>query len=187
MAITLTHILQRMVLSGDVPSKDVAKRIGKAYTTLLREINPHDNGAKVGVDSLLPIMRATGDDSPLHHLARELGYSLVRKAPEQQPLADPTPLLLSLLQGYGDFSRNIARVVEGEELSPEAVAETERAGQTAVMAILGFLEVLRATSAMAHSAGETEKEAAEPVEQPAKTPQPRKRNKKSARRGSQAA
>ena len=42
--------IQKMVRDGEVPAKSVAEAVGKPYSsTLMREINPHDKGAKLGV------------------------------------------------------------------------------------------------------------------------------------------
>ena len=54
-----------------------AVKIGKPYSTMMREVNPNDKGAKVGADTLMDIVRATKDISPLVFMAKELGYRLV--------------------------------------------------------------------------------------------------------------
>lgn len=41
--------IQKMVRDGEVPAKSVAEAVGKPYSTLMREINPYDKGAKLGV------------------------------------------------------------------------------------------------------------------------------------------
>ncbi|GKT29660.1 hypothetical protein ADUPG1_001249 [Aduncisulcus paluster] len=73
----LTKLLQDVVLKNDKPARDVANEINKPYPTLLREINPEDKGAKVGVEELIPIMKATGSIRPLTRLANIMGYVLV--------------------------------------------------------------------------------------------------------------
>ena len=73
----ITKITQEIVLEGPKPAKVVAETIGKPYSTLLREINPYDTGAKIGVETLLQIMKATQNASPLDFMAREMGYTLV--------------------------------------------------------------------------------------------------------------
>jgi len=73
----ITKITQEIVLEGAKPAKVVAETIGKPYSTLLREINPYDAGAKIGVETLLQIMKVTQNASPLDFMAREMGYTLV--------------------------------------------------------------------------------------------------------------
>lgn len=59
-----------------IPVKQIAEEIGKPYGTLQRELNPHDDGAKLGIMELLPIMRVTDSTRPLEHLASRMGYRL---------------------------------------------------------------------------------------------------------------
>lgn len=76
----LINIVHNLVLEESVPAKELAKEIGKPYSTLLREVNPYDEGAKLGVDTMLNIMKYTRNVEPLKYMAAELGYSLVRAA-----------------------------------------------------------------------------------------------------------
>lgn len=73
----VTKVVQDAVLNGPLEAKEICDRIGKPYSTLLREINPFDARAKLGVETFLDIIRVTGNHDPLKFLARELGYSLV--------------------------------------------------------------------------------------------------------------
>jgi hypothetical protein len=73
----MSEVLAEMVQRNALTIKEIAERIGKPYPTLLRELNPFDEYAKVGVDLFLPLMLVCGDDQPLHHLASRLGYRLV--------------------------------------------------------------------------------------------------------------
>ncbi|MBU1610209.1 MAG: amino acid-binding protein, partial [Proteobacteria bacterium] len=73
----VTKVVQDMVLNGPIEAKELCVRIGKPYSTLLREINPFDSRAKLGVETLLDIIRVTGNNEPLKFMARELGFGLV--------------------------------------------------------------------------------------------------------------
>lgn len=73
----LSTLIHNLVLDNPVPAKDLAKAIGKPYSTLLREVNPYDAGAKLGAETLLQIMMQTGDTKPLEYMAGKLGYALV--------------------------------------------------------------------------------------------------------------
>lgn len=75
----LTRIVHTSILESPIPAKVIAKKIGKPYSTLLREVNPYDEGAKLGVETLLQILKITGDTAPLEYLANELGMELVSK------------------------------------------------------------------------------------------------------------
>ena len=72
------QLIQDTVSRSPIGAKAVAgKKIGKPYSTMMREVNPNDKGAKVGADTLMDIVRATKDISPLVFMAKELGYRLV--------------------------------------------------------------------------------------------------------------
>ena len=73
----LSTLIHNLVLDNPVPAKDLAKAIGKPYSTLLREVNPYDAGAKLGAETLLQIMMQTGDVKPLEFMANKLGYTLM--------------------------------------------------------------------------------------------------------------
>ena len=45
--------IQKTVRDGEVPAKSVAEAVGKPYSTLMREINPYDKGAKLGVETFM--------------------------------------------------------------------------------------------------------------------------------------
>lgn len=72
---SVTRITQSMVLNAK-QSKWVAERIGKPYPTMMRELNPYDQSAKLGADTLLEIMKVTNNISALEYMAAELGYQL---------------------------------------------------------------------------------------------------------------
>lgn len=76
---TLTEVIEAMIDEGEKPIKAIAAEIGKPYPTLKRELNPADDGAKLGADALLGIMRSCGSIAPLEWLADRLGYVVRRK------------------------------------------------------------------------------------------------------------
>lgn len=72
----LSQIVHTVVLEDMKPARKVAEEIGKPYSTLLREVNPYDQSAKLGVETLLDIMQCTGNVTPLEYMAEQLGYHL---------------------------------------------------------------------------------------------------------------
>ena len=68
--------VHQLVLNGNMPAKSVAIAVGKPYQTLMREINPEDLGAKLGVETFMAIIDTTGDSTPLSVMVQELGYRL---------------------------------------------------------------------------------------------------------------
>lgn len=75
----LIKVVHNIVLDSPTPAKALAKELGKPYSTLLREINPYDSGAKLGVETMLQIMQITGNVTPLEYMADQLGYTLEPK------------------------------------------------------------------------------------------------------------
>lgn len=80
MTAELSNLIHDMILRGPIPAKILAKQIGKPYSTLLREANPHDGGAKLDVETFIRIIKATGDLSPMEYIARELDFEMVPKS-----------------------------------------------------------------------------------------------------------
>ncbi len=68
--------IHELVLESPLGAKNIAQAVGKPYSTLLREVNPYDVGAKLGAETLLSIMKVTGNAAPLHHMASEMGFKL---------------------------------------------------------------------------------------------------------------
>ena len=75
----LARIIHSTILESSVPAKVIAKQIGKPYSTLLREVNPYDDGAKLGIETLLQVLKLTGDMSALEYMANEMGLELASK------------------------------------------------------------------------------------------------------------
>lgn len=73
---SLTKKMQDVVLDGPIPAKQVCGIIKKPYSTLLRELNPFDNHAKLGAETMFEIIRVTKNVQVLEFMAKELGYDL---------------------------------------------------------------------------------------------------------------
>lgn len=74
----LINVLHDMISDGR-KGRIVAARIGKRYSTLMRELNPFDPSAKCSAQTMLDIMETTGDVRPLEFMAHELGYHIVKE------------------------------------------------------------------------------------------------------------
>lgn len=75
----LSKIIHSVILDSSIPPKALAQQIGKPYSTLLREVNPYDEGAKLGVETFIDILRITGDIAPVEYIANQLGLAVVPK------------------------------------------------------------------------------------------------------------
>ena len=76
MANDLITTVHDLVLESPIGAQAFAQAVGKPYSTLLREVNPYDTGAKLGAETLMHIMKTTGNISPLEKMASEMGYRL---------------------------------------------------------------------------------------------------------------
>ena len=68
----------QLVLNGNMPTRPIAVSVGKPYhQILMREINPDDLDAKLGIETFMVIIDTTGDSVPLNVMVQKLGYRLV--------------------------------------------------------------------------------------------------------------
>lgn len=74
----LISTVHNLVLESGLGAKNIAAAVGKPYSTLLREINPFDDGAKLGAETLVELMKVTENIEPLEHIAQQFGYELKR-------------------------------------------------------------------------------------------------------------
>jgi hypothetical protein len=61
----MTDAVGRMIDESSKPIKAISGDIGKPYTTLCRELDPDDDGAKLGVETLYPIIVSVCGTRPL--------------------------------------------------------------------------------------------------------------------------
>ena len=81
----LESIRETVLSFPDGGAKGVAEKIGKAYSTMLREINLSDKGAKLGVLTLISMIRVPRDVTPVRILAEACGFDLVPRADAPDP------------------------------------------------------------------------------------------------------
>ena len=51
MSANLISAVHDLVLESGLGAKNIAAAVGKPYSTLLREVNPFDDGAKLGAET----------------------------------------------------------------------------------------------------------------------------------------
>ena len=92
MSANLISAVHDLVLESGLGAKNIAAAVGKPYSTLLREVNPFDDGAKLGAETLGDIMRVTGNIQPLEHIAEQFGYESSSGPTKPLPYnASPSP------------------------------------------------------------------------------------------------
>lgn len=62
---------------GSGRKNEIAKQVNKPLSTLSREISIHDPGAKLGVDMLVPLVKAFNSLAPVDFILAELGLKAV--------------------------------------------------------------------------------------------------------------
>lgn len=93
--IALSEACAKLVDDSGLPLKAIAAETGKPYSTLYRELDANDEGAKIGVDTLLLLIRACHMEGsrhgswppktppgPLAWLAAKCGFRCVPNAAE---------------------------------------------------------------------------------------------------------
>lgn len=112
------RLILEMVQNSHIPIKTLAENVGKPYSTLMREIDPGDRGAKLGVELLLPLMKACNSIAPLCHMASAMGYrvaSMREISPDKSTFHEE---LLDTYQALVDYHR---AMMDGQPV--EIVAE----------------------------------------------------------------
>lgn len=74
----LCNLLHECLFNLPYSPHEVARKIGKPYSTLMRELNPNDCSAKLGIDTFFKILVLSKEIAPLEYMAKQLGYTLVR-------------------------------------------------------------------------------------------------------------
>ena len=114
----IQNLILEMVQNCPRPVKSIASEVGKPYSTLMRELDPEDRGAKLGVEMLLPLMQACESVLPLRYLAARMGCrvaALENGAPGKASLHE------ELLDSYDAMTRYHRAIRDEEPL--ERVAE----------------------------------------------------------------
>ena len=72
------------ILEGKVTAHEVARQSGKKYETFMRELNPFDDKAKVGVTTYADMIRATKDERLVDLLLEESDMTDSYTAPKDR-------------------------------------------------------------------------------------------------------
>ncbi|GFK96144.1 hypothetical protein NNJEOMEG_04024 [Fundidesulfovibrio magnetotacticus] len=103
----IVTLLYDMARQSPKSIKSISEEVGKPYSTLMRELDPADKGAKLGVELLLPLMQSCDSIAPLRYLADRMGYRVVAN---RDIIPDKTTLheeLLDTYQALVDYHRSM--------------------------------------------------------------------------------
>lgn len=115
---SLYDVIREMVLTAPKPAKALAEELGKPYSTFMREINAGDTGAKLGVETLVPLMQACESIMPLRFLASRMNCRVVSM---REVVPDKPTLLEELLDTYPMLSEYHRAILAKQPM--EEVAE----------------------------------------------------------------
>jgi len=101
----IRNVILEMVRNCPKPIKQVADALGKPYSTLMRELDPEDRRAKLGVETLLPLMQACNSTAPLRFLAEAMEHRLVSNRDIKPDKATFHEELLDTYQALVDYHR----------------------------------------------------------------------------------
>ena len=71
-------LIQDVVVSDPENLQKVARVTGKKCVALIREADPKNRRAKLGIETLMVVMEISRDVRPLVYMARQMGFELVR-------------------------------------------------------------------------------------------------------------
>ena len=80
----LSLLIQDVVRKDPEKLTALARRAGKRCSTLLREADPHNVHAKMGVETLLSVMEASEDVRPLEYMAGKMCLILVKVSDQEE-------------------------------------------------------------------------------------------------------
>jgi|GEM_PF-2028243 len=130
-AIPLSEVCSQMVDESGRPLKAIAADVGKGYSTLYRELDANDEGGKLGVDTLLPLIRAClgpggykSPPAPVLWLNSKTGYKAVPldSVPDREDVRDEVLDDLKRCNEFWQAARDM-------RLPPERVLPLCRAAQ----------------------------------------------------------
>lgn len=130
---TLLSVVHGMVLRNN--PKAIAEEIGKPYTTLLREINQHDEGAKLGVHDFSLITRITADFEALDFMERSLGrvaFSLPKSQPSMKRLHSK---VAESLKEFGEFVEAVGDSMADGRITAEEIQRVKKEGYDLIQVV----------------------------------------------------
>jgi len=123
---TIGEVIQESVRRCKRKSTEqIADELGVGYSNFSRQLNPNDEGARFPAEYLIPLMRATGDYSPLEHMAARTGHLVVSIKKLRVPKGAGIDTVNDLHQTFLDASKKLAAFFR--DPSPDAKEDTIRA------------------------------------------------------------
>lgn len=140
----ISPILHHAVMHAPsgIGAMTIADLLGWRYATMMSELSGQP-GHKLGADRILPVMKVTGSDAPMHFLAREMGGVFVRlPALAEGELAPVQQQCLVAVKEFGELVAATAEALMDGTITREERDTITKEGQEAVTAIMGLLQLV---------------------------------------------
>ena len=139
---SITSILHQAVKDSPLTIKEIAMRLGKPYHTLMSELSGQE-GHKLGVEFLLPIMKLTNSNEPMNYLARGLGGTFIMVDGEGTSENVLTKSIVSSVKEFGECASECASNIEDGIICQGDIKRIEKEGQEALNAIMQLMQLAK--------------------------------------------
>lgn len=145
---SLTDLLHRLALTAPSgkPAKAIAEDVGRPYHVLMQELNQDVATHKLGVELLIPLMRATGSDAPLHYLARAMGGAFIRLPQAGQGQAVTHQAVMTAVKEFGELIADLGEALADGRLKKSEKRKVARSAQEALTAIMEVVKLVEGAS-----------------------------------------
>lgn len=144
---SLLDLLQDLVkhAPNGLTAEQVSERLGKAYPTLMNELNPAIDTHKFGLPQLIPLMDIVNSDLPVHYIAGARGGVFV-KLPKPTGNTRLHALrterqALVCVKEFGELMGEVHDSLLDNSIRPDERKRIAKEGYEALQAILTLLEL----------------------------------------------
>ncbi len=88
--------------------EELADELGVGYSNFSRMLNPNDEGARFPAELLIPMMKATGNYSPLEHMAARTGHIVISTRKLRVPRGSGQDLRNDVHQTFIDMAKMLS-------------------------------------------------------------------------------
>ena len=141
---SLLDLLQDLVkhAPSGLTAEQVAERLGKAYPTLMNELNAAIDTHKFGLQQLIPLMDIVDSDLPAHYIAGAR-HGVFVKLPKGGKFAEKTERqALACVKEFGDLMGEVHDALQSDSIEPNERQRIAKEGYEALQAILTLLRLV---------------------------------------------
>jgi hypothetical protein len=131
---TLLERIHNLVLLNN--AKELADALNKPYSTFMRELNPNDYGAKLGVVDFVTIIRLLNDTSCLDYIESMFGRVAFRLLGDVTSSSDLTSEIGSVMSCFGEFVSKAASMLADGKISGKEVMVCKETAMVVIRKIM---------------------------------------------------